>query len=97
MKYKPVIEIDKNDTIRYRILNGLSKNREYHINSLNDEKRVLLKRIGQTVAELKPDFPVVWHTSRSRHDDKRFLKLPPNIKLIEEKGRNKIFFKWKTR
>jgi len=92
MRFKPVIEIDKKDFTKYRILNGLSKNREYHIKKMDKDKAGLLISIGRKTNPLKPDHPIIWHTSGSRHDSNRFLKLPPNIELIEKHGIDKIFF-----
>jgi hypothetical protein len=94
--YKPIIKIDKTDDVSYRILNGLAKNREYLIEKIDDHKRGLLIKIGQSTQSLEPEYPVIWH-SPSRFNDKRFLKLPPEITIDEEPTDKNIFFKFKRR
>lgn len=96
-KYEPVIKIDKDDAVGYRILNGLSKNREYVIVGMDSRKENLLKNIGKSTSSFNVEYPVVWHTANRGHREKRLLKLPPNIEINEEQGNGKIFFKFKRR
>ena len=96
-KYKPVIKIDKDDTIGYRILNGLKVNREYLMNGMNPRKENLLKNIGKSTKSFNVEYPVVWHTANRGHREKRLLKLPPEIEIDEQQGVDKIFFTFKRR
>jgi hypothetical protein len=96
-KYKPVIEVDKKDDARYRILNGLSKNREFIINNVDDEKYELLKKIGKSTSAFNLEYPIVWHTANRGNREKRLLKLPPELDLDEIPGDNKFFFRFRRR
>lgn len=95
-RYKPVIKIDKEDKVGYRILNGLSREREYIVDNIDSHKKGLLSHIGRNTKVLKPDYPIIWHNS-DRSNGKRLLKLPPSIEIEETQGTNQVFFKFKRR
>lgn len=96
-RYKPVIEIDKNDEVGYRILNGLKVNREYHVKNLDQHKRGLLVKIGQSTSNIESSHPVIWHPS-IRNKQERYIKLPPEIEIKQEKiTSKKILFPVKRR
>lgn len=96
-QYKPVIEINKTDETNKRILKGLIKNGEYHIEKINNENRSLLIKIGVCTKPLEPKYPIVWRQAKIRYDSKRFLKLPPDIELTEEILENKIKYRFRKR
>lgn len=97
-RYKPIIAIDKKDTVGYRILNGLAKNREYVLKDGGMDKRSLLTNIGRSTRSLEPNHPIIWHSAdHVKHNGIRLLKLPPGIELEEKQGNNKVFFEFKRR
>jgi len=93
--YKPVIEISKTDITCNRILDGLIKNREYHINNITPEKKNLLVKIGIGIKPLNLEYPIIWYTPKAKHNGKRLLKLPPNLEIIKEIGEKKICYQFR--
>lgn len=100
-KYKPVIEVKKEDTALYNVMKGLTKKREYLIDNYTPEKQDILIKIGRQSEKLLQDnildYPLIWHTANRKNQDKRLIRLPPNVKLEEIPGEKIITFHFKRR